>query len=89
MQILERVFGGLKTSQEAKVYRDHFSEWSAEKAGKYVLIHGDKFEFFDEEREAILASFSRYGSDAVLIEPISDTVGDCNHRIVCGAISSR
>ncbi len=57
--------------RELAVFQQKLPEFTAEHAGKYVLIHGnDVVDFFTSYEDAIKAGYAKFGLDPFLVKQV-------------------
>ena len=55
---------------EIKLFESRREEWLKEHEGRFVLIKGNDFSFFDSDDEAYKAGVDRWGDEAILIKQV-------------------
>lgn len=55
---------------EMTVFGEHLADWLRSYPGKFVLIHGAEFSFFDTDEAAYEHAVDRYGDADVLIRQV-------------------
>jgi len=61
---------GTVLSKEAEVFNSQLDEWRKTRMGKFVLIKGDKIEFFESLTDAFAAGTHQYGLDDFFVKQI-------------------
>jgi hypothetical protein len=67
---------GSVLSKEAEVFNSHLDEWRKTQMGKFVLIKGDRVNFYESLTDAFSAGTHQYGLDDFFVKQIipRDTV---------------
>lgn len=55
---------------EAAFFEAHRTEWVKDHEGRFVLIKGEEFSFFDTDDEAYGAGIERWGEEAFFIKRV-------------------
>lgn len=57
-------------SREAEVFNSHLDEWRKTRMGRFVLIKGDKVEFYESLTDAFSAGTHQYGLGDFFVKQI-------------------
>lgn len=60
----------MSLNEEASFFDEQLAAWLSDHEGKYVLIKGSDFAFFDTEEEAYETAVDKYGDADVLIKQV-------------------
>jgi hypothetical protein len=55
---------------EMALFESRRNEWLKEHEGRFVLIKGDEFSFFDSDEEAYRAGVDKWGNEPILIKQV-------------------